>query len=287
VTSSTHRRELLLRYFLREMDPSEREKVDTQLIADPEFSADFQETQDDLLDDFAADRLPAEEAARVQRAIEANAAFARAAQMANAFRLVNWHPRPDTKRVSRFRLPYWAVAACGIMIVAGVGASVLWLHRPAAPLAQLKDAPASVATIIRPQTPAGSSTGVSAQPMPQASPKRAMLVATLVLPEGVRSAVSIPLHLQQSVQNLHIEWPVPVEAEKSRHLVLTILQDSKQVAQSTEESPRRTIAGTPVARFAVPATQLLPGKYIFRVTVSGDDSGQTPLIESDVEVTRG
>lgn len=286
MTSSTHRRELLLRYFLREMDPSEREIVDTQLIADPEFFAEFQETRNELLDDFAADRLPAEESARVQRAIEANAAFARAAQMANAFRLVNWHPRPEAKQVPRFRLPYWAVAACGIMIVGGVVGSVVWLHRPAAPLAQLKDVPAPVATMTRPTAPAGPSTAVSAQPMPQTGQKRAMLVATLVLPEGVRSAASIPLHLHQGVRSIHVEWPVPAEAEHSRHLVLTILQDSKQIAQLAEESPRRTIAGTPVASFAIPTTQVQSGKYIFRVTAAGDEPGQAPLIESDVEVTR-
>jgi hypothetical protein len=286
VTSSTHQKELLLRYLLHEMNSSERETVDMQLIADPEYAADFQSTQNDLLDDFAADRLRQEESARVQRAIESNSSFARAAQMANAFRLANWHPRPTTKQVPRFHLPYWAVAACGVMIAGGLAGSVLWLHRPSAPLAQLKATPGATQA-AQPIQPKTIQAGAIAPPQSQVRSPRPLLVATLVLPESTRSEAATQLELKPGVQSIHIEWAVATEAESSPRLALTILQDSKRIARFAEESPRRTIAGTPVARFIVPPALVQPGKYLFRITGFGDDPSQIPLLESAVEVTLG
>lgn len=116
MTPSTPQRDLLLRYLLHRVEPLEREEVDTRLIADPDFAAAFQEAQNNLVDDYAAGVLSAEDEAQVRQAMLANAAFSRAVQMAAAFKLSNWQPRTPAKQGSRFRVPSWAVAACAILI---------------------------------------------------------------------------------------------------------------------------------------------------------------------------
>jgi hypothetical protein len=265
------------------MEERERAEIAIRLIADADFSDAFQEAQQDLLDDFAADLLPAEEASRVRQAIEANEPFARAAQMAIAFRLASRHPGPAAKPVARFRVPYWAVAACALLIAGGVAGGIAWRHLLSAhvnraPMASIRKTEASLAA------PVIANTATAPGPKQQDHQAPSTLVATLVLPEGTRSGTVVPLQLQRGVQSIHIEWPVSADVESGAKLRLAVLQDSKQIAWFPEATPRRKAGGVPVALFLIPAGRVESGRYIFRVTSSIVDANETPLTELEVEV---
>lgn len=285
MTPSTHLEDFLLRYLLDQLEPHEREEADIRLISDAEFAGDFQQAQDDLLDAYAAGRLSREKLAKVEQAIAANTAFARAAQMAAAFRQARLNPSP--RRTAPFHVPRWAMAACAILVIGGIAGAVVWrsAHRahsnPQTAVSTVAVNPPSVTSAPSPSSAAPS----IAAPSKRTSPTR--LLAVLVLPEGTRGTEPTPLDLNSEVRRIEVQWPVSPDAEMSRQLVLEVLQGSDRIARAGEEQPRQTIGGTPVARFVFPAGNLPPGTYLFRIALSADvQPGSPPFTESQVRVAR-
>ncbi len=267
------------------MGLEEREDVDTRLIAEPAFDAELQEAQTDLLDAFNAGTLTPEEAQRVRQAIAGNTAFARAAQMSAAFRLASRRSRFGAKSGSRFHVPEWAIAACGLVIAGGLVAGAVWRFRPA-----------HSTSTVAPQNTAASAQPVSTvAPPPLSSPKTAAtasrastaLMATLVMPESSRSGDAAVLEIKAGVEKVRVQWAVPADTGSRHRLDLMILRDAREVERTAETRPRRSIRGTPVAEFSVPASKLSPGTYLFRIAPSAEtQEGQPPLVESAVEVKR-
>lgn len=270
----SEKRELFLGYALGEMDAEERERVEDALVSDPDFFADFQEAEHDLLDGYAAGELSAVDCARVEKLLGGSAALAAKARLSEALQRHAEAPVPalqsPRKRVFVLRIPVLALAAA-LLLVAAVAASFFWR----------KSRQDNVARIPTPP------------PMPSAR-QPSLLPQTVVpetlailLPTTARSVgAALVIQLTPQVGTVDVQWVLPDSGEVKGVFELRVWNGPHSVTHVRADRIEH-VDGEVVAHFPVPAAELAAGSYLFQVNRRSDaGAGEEPQLETAVTVKR-
>jgi hypothetical protein len=223
-------------YLLGRMSEEEREVVGDRLFADPAFAELMEESERDLLDQYARGELDAEDRAAVQARLLAshrqNAKVRFAAVMSRRGAAL---PRP--RRPAWIR-PLGAIAAV-LIIAAGV-----WTLRPRS------SHPGPVV-----QTAQQQSKG------PTAAAEPPIIFAALLSPGGTRDGALQKVHLPATTGMLRFDLELDPGAKAPNYPVQ--LLRGEQVIWSQGAVVPSVEAGQPILSLRVPAAALAAGSYQF------------------------
>jgi hypothetical protein len=232
-------RRLLLAYLLGEISVDERLAMDERMLADQDFSDQLSDAEFDLLDDYRAGRLSADDARRTRKAF----APERLAQFPSPNLTVGFTGTSEKATARRGTSPFsgrlLAVTAAAF-VVAALGWFVA-LHSHSA-------RNHSQQTVQMASTAKGSSN--------DSGPIEAASTATLLLaPSVTRGPGEASLTMLPETKLVLVEWPVPVGAQ-ARTFSLSLGRGHEVLATVPQNGELRQEGGQEVAEF-----QLAPSAF--------------------------
>jgi anti-sigma factor RsiW len=291
---------LFLRYLLHELPPDGRAKVDEALIVDQEFSDAFQEARYDLIDAYVANELPAEDRQRVEKAIFSSENGQKALSMARAMHkektmaerkdaaplsvsAVSRARVPTTNRTFRTAFLASTLAACLLLLFAVIHVHRVAIHR----IAQAPSRPSSTTTASTgPEKPGAAQSSTlpqNAVSKPHSASGKNSVLAVAIM-GTVRGADAIPVQIHRGIQRVQVQWAVPYGSTDSTY-TLEVVSGQASIAVIQQHGPLDTVGNMRVANFFLPADKFPSGQYIFRFRAA-DASGNTPVVESSVRISR-
>ena len=233
--------ELRIAYLLGRISNEEREAVGDRLFADPAFAELMEESERDLLDQYARGALSGEDRA----ALEAHL-LASDRQKAKV-RFAALMGGRQARRRSSWMLPLGAIAAV-LIVSAGI-----WILR------SRNSQSHPVAQVAQQQT-----AGATASVEPPA------IFAALLSPGGTRDGARQEVHLPAKTGVLRFDLELD-PATKAANYPVRLLRGA-QVVWSQEDVLPTVEAGQPILSLRVPATALAAGSYEF---VIGRKNGES------------
>ncbi len=293
-------RQLLLSYVLDEMSPQERERIDTSLILDQEFSDSFQQARYDLIDAYVTQELSEEMRRRVERGLLQTENGKHDLSLAIALRDSKKSPVPTSVRHApvqhgvrqhfrlqrSFRIGAFALAACAAFAFLVFGIR----HRRTSEAGPPGSTGASIPARARGSSQAASTTPPepdfsSAKPHVGKSATVLVFAMPFATTRGTRT---IPIRLSSGIRQIDVEWALPSAQSLSKNATqlyfLDVVSDKNTMTVLPQEGKVALIGSTPVAHFLVSTARLPNGEYIFRVHAK--DHPNVPLAESSVRISR-
>lgn len=228
-------RELRIAYLLGRMPEEERDAVADRLFSDPSFAELMEESERDLLDQYARGELSVEDRAAVElRLLESDRQREKlrfASVMAG--RRVNLVRKPSALRV-------WGAIAAAVVIAAGTWA--LWpRHTPAS-------------------QPSPQARSREAAPAQSKSPA---IFAALLSPGGTRDGRRQQVRLPSATGQLRFDLELH-DAKPAPAYSVQLVQAGQVLWQQAEVVPSQE-AGQPILTLRIPAPTFKAGSYEFVV----------------------
>ena len=230
-------RQLVLSYLLGEMPLEERRAVEVQMVSDPGFSHHIRQAELELIEDYRASRMSAEERERVEQAFAREHLF-----LGLPIRLEPPPPSATSLPLPHSRRWHWWVrltlATAGIILFVAAAWIAFRYLRPhdALPRSLRKEYPVA-SSAVNPFAP------------------KALDHATTVLllaPAVTHGTASAALQLRPGIQTVRVAWVVPANIV-ARTFSISIFRGSARLATVRQHNALHVIGGSRVAYFRVDA----------------------------------
>lgn len=320
MTSPENSQHVLLAYILGDLSLEERERIDSALLLDQDFSDSFAQARYDLIDAYAANELAPHIRRRVELALlqsgDSRDELLLAASL-RAVEKVQWPPSPPRPRPVPAKRPriVW-VALLSPAIAACCVAAVLFVrsHRTGNSLTETAST-RTVASASAQAPPLGTPLLSGPGPgtsKPQASGAGGVIPAATAKPNTLRSASVmvfampvgtlrgpgvIAIQMSPGIHSLDVQWAVPkdipCEIPPSENVPS---QENFQACMLQISSGRNTIALLPpahlstlagpvrVAHFFVPANLLPAGEFSLKIQTASQQ--KAPLAQASIRISR-